>query len=172
MIAITGLAAMTLRIVVVLQLLAYGFWLAASVPVVLEQSAGAELLTSEVLIPVLGAVIWIALLVWAHPICRILAGPLKDKTFDAGFTRQDAVRFTVLAAAVLILVQAAAAILTLNAMSMSLLFNFGPLISGGLGLVLLILSLAPDALFRRLAIFAPAPKPAPSGTGAGSEGQA
>lgn len=171
MIAITALAAMILRIVIVLQLAGFGLWIAASGSAMFNRQAGTPLLASEMVILPLTVLIWIALLIWAHPICRLLAGPLKDKTFDAGLTRQDAVRFAVLAAAVLILVQTAAVIVNLNAMSMSLLFHYGPLISAGIGLVLLMMSLAPDALFRRLAMFAPGPKQTPTDRGAGGEDQ-
>lgn len=152
MIAITGLAAIFVRVFAVTHLLFMATWaLERVLEPYLPGADPAAYIAADLILLAISALAWIVLLIWAPALCRALAGPYRDTQIDLGLKGADMFRLVALIAGVMILVPASANLLFFHDAA----WYLAAVIRFSAGLFLVIIGLMPDRFFRAIGALAP-----------------
>ncbi|MCC5995618.1 MAG: hypothetical protein JJU18_04510 [Oceanicaulis sp.] len=149
MIAVTVLAALIIRVLIIVQIL----WFLFDYFNAIAEAAGGDMggITTFFPAPALLALpvlIWIALLIWAHPLCRAFAGRHRDAQIDLGLRGADLYRLAALGGAIAILIPAASQLTFIFNAPYTFDWYIGTLLAAGIGLILLALSLVPGPAYK------------------------
>lgn len=149
MIPVTLLAALIIRVLIIVQIL----WFVFDYFNAIAEAAAGDMggITSFFPAPALliGPVLmWLALLIWAHPLCRAFAGRHRDAQIDLGLRGADLYRLAALGGAIAILIPAAAQLTFIFSADYTFDWYIGTLLAAGLGLILLALSLMPGPALK------------------------
>ncbi len=151
MIAITALAAIIVRVLILTQM---SWFIFENLKLyMLSQERGPDAYANfypEPIILLFPVLIWLALFIWAPPICRALAGRHKDASVDLGLKGADLFRLAALCAAIGLLLPAADQLRDVFVGEFHMNWFLGSLIGAALGVLFLALSLMTDPVARAL----------------------
>ncbi len=151
MIAITALAALIVRVIILIQV---SWFIFENLKIyMLSQERGPDAYAEfypEPIILLFPLLIWLTLFIWAPSICRALAGRHKDASVDLSLNGADLFRLAALCAAIGLLLPAADQLRDVFIGEFHVGWYLGSLIGAALGVFFLAISLMTDPVARTL----------------------